>query len=461
MANILKINKLFVFVSLLVLTLFSTRQAVAAEQLLFSIHGSNTVGAKLGPALAEAYLKHLGAEVVGVFPGDEENEARVSGFIPSLNDVATIYVAAHGSSSGFKAMLKGKAQIAAASRPIKLKEQKMLGKMGNFNSRASEYVVGIDGLAIVVNPGNPISKLDISQIAQLFSGQIKNWSELGGADLPVKLFARDDKSGTWDTFKSLVLAKKYKLSDKALRFESNKVLSDRVAQTPGGIGFVSLNTIGGSKPLQISDGTDRALRPELLHVSTEDYVLSRRLFMYLPEKKPDPEALKFLEFVASDEAQPIVSSVGYVHQSVELMQPDVQSAPYEYQQVVHEYDRASVNFRFDKGKAHLDNKALNDIERLARFIKNQPGEILLIGFAEQDDNARHSDLLARLRADVVRRSLIKAGVDRKNIMHQGYGQYLALSSADSLASKIRNRRVEVWFKPAGLKSTSLVSATFD
>ncbi len=429
----------------------------AQEELLFSIHGSNTVGAKLGPALAESYLKYLGAESVGIFPTGYENEVKVTGFLPSKGQLASIYIAAHGSSSGFKALANGKGQIAAASRAIKSKEQAMLSEMGDFSTREAEYVVGIDGLAIVVNPGNSVEKLDIKDVARLFSGEITNWKELGGADLPVSLFARDNRSGTWDTFKNLVLAKKYKLSPKAERFESNTVLSDRVSSTPGGIGFVSLNTIGRAKPLMISEGTNLALKPELLHVSTEDYVLSRRLYMYLPEKGADPDALDFLRYATSDLAQPVVASVGYVHQTVELMTPDLKSAPQDYQQIVDQYDRASVNFRFAQGRAQLDNKAVSDIERLARFIERQPGEVLLIGFAEQSDHSRNADLLAKLRADVVRRALIKAGISRKKIDHRGYGQYMALSSADSLASKIRNRRVEVWVKTNG-KATRVASA---
>ncbi|MGI9273521.1 MAG: phosphate ABC transporter substrate-binding/OmpA family protein [Endozoicomonas sp.] len=437
----------------------SSSVAQDKDQLLFSIHGSNTVGAKLGPALAESYLKYLGADSIGVFPGDEENETRITGFIPSRNVMASIYVAAHGSSSGFKALANGRGQIAAASRPIKNKEQALLSDMGDFRKSGSEFVVGIDGLAIVVHPGNPINQLDLSQVARLFSGEIDNWNQLGGLDLPVRLFARDDRSGTWDTFKSLVLAKKYPLSPEAKRFESNQVLSGEVANTPGGIGFVSLNTIGDAKPLRISDGTRRALKPELINVATEDYVLSRRLFMYLPEHDSDPEARAFLEFVSSDTAQPVVAEVGYVPQSVKLMETDISSAPSNYKELVGRYERASVNFRFNQGKARLDNKALADVDRLARFLQRQPGDILLIGFAEKNDRANHSNLLARLRADVVRRALIRAGVPRKKIDSSGYGPYLALSSSNSLASRIRNRRVEVWIRLQDQVETDVMVAT--
>ncbi len=433
------------FLSILTFFPLLLSSSAVAEEQLFAIHGSNTVGAKLAPALAEAYLLSEGAERVSIYSESGKNESRVTGYFPEQDRVASIYIAAHGSSSGFTALQTGEADIAAASRPIKKSEQAKLSQLGNFNNQKSEHVVGIDGLAIIVHPDNPLNRLDIKDIARLFSGEIRNWQQLGGNNFPVELFARDDHSGTWDTFKSLVLAKNYKLSDRALRFESNSEVSRRITKTPGAIGFVSLNTIAAAKPLMISSGT-RALEPVVHNVATEDYLLSRRLFMYLPEVTNNRYAEEFLEFVRGAEAQKVVSEVGYVSQNVKLMPVDIESAPESYKKLVSDYERASVNFRFSMGRAKLDNKAKADIERLAGFIEKNPSEIRLLGFAEQSSGASNSDLLAKLRADVVRRALIKAGVPRKWIDHTGYGQYMALSSEESMISKVRNRRVEVWIK---------------
>lgn len=88
----------------------------------------------------------------------------------------------------------------------------------------------LDGLAIIVHPDNSVNSLEVSQIAQLFSGEITNWRQLDGPDLSVTSYARDDHSGTWDTFKSLVLAKKYQLAHGVERFESNELLSARVLE---------------------------------------------------------------------------------------------------------------------------------------------------------------------------------------------------------------------------------------
>ncbi len=451
-----KSNQLF-FVAVFVLTFFLnglmfSGSVHAEDEYLFSIHGSNTVGAKLGPELAVRFLQSKGVKNVGVYPGNAENESRITGYLPEQEKLVSIYVAAHGSSSGFKALSKGVGDIAAASRRIKKKEKIKLQKLGDFSSSESEFVIGIDGLAVIVhplNPLNPIKNLEMDQIAKLFSGEIRNWKELGGEDRIVNIFARDNQSGTWDTFKNLVLAKKYTLSSEAHRFESNAELSGEVLKNEGGIGFVSLNTIGGAKPLMVSDASGKALAPKLINVSTEDYVLSRRLYMYLPENSENADAREFVEFAVSDQGQNAVTHVGYVSQHIALRDSDQSAMPMTYQNMIHSFDRASVNFRFDQGKAKLDNKAKMDIQRLVRFINEGSRKVRLIGFSETNDDSSFSKLLSKLRADVVKRQLIRNGVSRKKIEILGYEPKIDRQLEVTVSRLIRDRRVEVWVQEEG------------
>ena len=302
-----------------------------AEEFLFTVHGPNTVGAELAPALAARFLDGLGAEGVLTLPSDGVNESRITGYLPLEERTVSIYVAAHGSSTGFKRLHQKKAGIAAASRRAKPEERMLLQEQGNLYSDQSEYVIGIDGLAIIVHPDNPVSSLEVRQIGQLFSGEITNWQQLGGPDLKVTPFARDDHSGTWDTFKRLVLAN--------------------------------------------------------MNVSTEEYL-----------------------------------------------------------QMIDSFDRLSVNFRFEQGKARLDNKARRDIERLADYLNDNPVNIKLIGFGETNDDSVFSQTLARLRADVVKRQLIRAGVPRKSIVIEGFVPKVDRELEVSKLRQIRDRRVEVWVK---------------
>ncbi|MCL6415751.1 substrate-binding domain-containing protein [Aestuariirhabdus sp. Z084] len=433
----------------LALLLGSPLATAAEEKMLFSMAGSNTVGAVLGPELAKAYLRSLGARDISQIAGTVANESVIRGWHQESDSWLTIGVEAHGSSSGFKALKSNNAQLAAASRRVKTKEVRALEEsFGNLRGASSEHTVALDGLAIVVHPENPIGSLNLEQVAQIFAGNITNWTELEGPDLPISLYARDDLSGTWDTFKSLVLAKRYKLSEKARRFESNQELSNLVSQDPGAIGFVSLNTIAPSKPLAIAaSATSPAMLPEPIRVATEDYPLARRLYLYLPEKATNPQARSFVDFALGDAGQQIVASTGYMSQEIRALDaPIVTEAPSRYLEQIKGARRLSVNFRFSEGKAQLDNKAARDLQRLGAFSQNldRDQRLLLLGFAEENGNTRNAQLLSDLRTGVVKRALVKAGVSRKQLDAAGIGAFMGLSDQQNLVSKVRNRRVEVW-----------------
>ncbi len=412
---------------------------------LFTMQGSNTIGARLGPELVAGWLEERGFKNVDILDTAVANEQSIVATHIATNKQVTVEVKAHGSSSGFRAMMAGNADIAAASRRIKKKERLKMIDFGDLQSAASEHVIGIDGIAVVVNPGNPVSTLSTSDIAKIFSGEIVNWNQVGGTDSPITVYARDNQSGTWDTFRKLVLGKKYKLIDTAQRFESNTVLSNRVTGDSSAIGFVSLNTIDRAKPLAVSAGEAQALMPERLTVATEDYALARRLYLYLPGVEPNAFASDFMSWAIEKQGQKVVDNVGYISQNVAPLLADVSQAPDTYKSLVEGNQRLSVNFRFHEGKARLDNKARQDVKRLAQFINENEGNLLLVGFAE-GSNSSFSDLLSKLRAKVVRRALIRAGVSRKYLESHGYGRFMQLSDGNDMSARVKNRRVEVWFE---------------
>ena len=144
-----------------------------------------------------------------------------------------------------------------ASRRIKNNELKQLQKRaGNLNQVGNEHIIGLDGLAVIVNQNNVIKQLSNETLAKIFSGDISNWSQIGGASLPIDIYARDSHSGTWDTFKNLVLKKhNKKLSSQARRLESSSELSNLVSQNEAAIGFISLNYVlhNNIAPIHLND----------------------------------------------------------------------------------------------------------------------------------------------------------------------------------------------------------------
>lgn len=428
---------------LCLLLIFNTPAGYAEEM---EIHGSNTIGARLAPMLVEGFLRSRGNDPVQHLSNDKPNEKLLIGSLG--NTPLQVLVAAHGSSTGFKALAAKNADIWASSRSVKPAEVQLMAGRANLRDPGSEHVVAIDGLAVLVHPANRVNQLSIDSLARIFSGEIKDWSVVGGADLPINLYARDDRSGTWDTFKSLVLGKHYPLHASSRRYESNDRLSDDVSSDPGGIGFSGLASVRKSKVLAISDGDAPALKPSRLTVASEDYPLSRRLFMYTPGDATTAVAKDFVEFVLNAEGQTIVAESGFVSQNPMAVKPDLaDNTPPTFKLLTQNYKRLTVNFRFSEGRTKLDNKAQRDLRRVAGYLnreKRSADDLMLIGFADQQTNELRAQMISELRALSVRKALSDFSVH--DVRYTGYGQYMPVGMTGGTSGQRRNGRVEVWVR---------------
>ena len=411
------------------------------------IHGSNTVGEKLAPTLIAGFLEHQGADAVRIEETKTENEKNIAGVLNAKP--FTGRVAAHGTDTGFAGLKSGAADLAAASRPAKPEEIAMLAGQTDLRDQASEHIIAIDGLAILVHPANPVDSLDKTTLARIFSGKIKRWKEVGGPDIAISLYARDARSGTWDTFNNLVLGKDNPLSAKARLFESNDELSNQVSRDPGAIGFTGLASVRSAKPIAIADGSSAALLPTQLNVATEDYPLSRRLYLYSLGAADASQTRDFLAFSQSPQGQNIVEQAGYVSQNIQAVSGERDSeVPESFGRLTENHNRLTVNFRFSEGRTRLDNKAARDLERLAAFLKSKGADVndlLLNGFADKQADELHAQMISELRALAVKKALRDTqGLEIQS--YTGYGQYMPVGENERDKTARRNGRVEVWIR---------------
>jgi glucose/mannose transport system substrate-binding protein len=273
----------------------------SVRRVALRLHGSNTIGKELALAVCEDFLKYEGATSVQRKPLEKEDETDIEAILPNESaEPLTFEVQAHGTKTAFEDMATGKCDIGMASRQIKSDEaqQCAFAGLGDMLSPACENVLGLDGIAVFVNRNNPVSALTKEQIADIFSGGITDWSQIGGHPGPINLHAPNDKSGTFDMFNSLVLGTRH-LSSQASRYENSAKLSDEVAADPNGIGFAGMAFVRGSKPLAISEAGTKRLLPTPFTVATGDYPLSRRLFLYIPANSQNKWTRKFVEFALS------------------------------------------------------------------------------------------------------------------------------------------------------------------
>ena len=259
--------------------------------------------------------------------------------------------------------------------------------------------------------------------------------------------ARNDKSGTYDTFKSMVL-NKTPLVASAKRFEDSGELSSGVANDPQGVGFVGLSSIGGSKGVPVGSAGSAPLVPNRMTVATEDYALSRRLFLYTGQTSKNPDVAKFIEFANSAKGQAAVEAAGFVPLTIRQEKAvTVAGAPSDYSALVANALRLSVCFRFRIGSSDLDNRGLKDLDRVTEFLSSssvQPDRLMLFGFADSRGADALNQKLSEGRAATVSEALAQRGV--KPCVVRGFGKAVPVADNSTTEGQDKNRRVEVWVK---------------
>jgi phosphate transport system substrate-binding protein len=411
--------------------------------------GSNTIGAELAPALAREYLLSLGATRI-----ERRKVAEDEFSIDAvLNDEpVAIAIAAHGSGTAFKGLAAKSAEIGNASRPINVAELRAVSWTDVSRDPGSEFVIGMDGLAIVVNKNIGIEALTVEQLGKLFAGAA-SWADVGGPESckTVGLYARDNNSGTWDVFNELVLKAgtvPLKLSSAAKRFEDSWALSDSVAGDPCGIGFIGLPYVKDNR-LILVQATARPVRPTLFTVRTEVYPLSRRLYMYAPKFSPNPDVPKFLKFVQSPAGQKVVEEIGFI--SNDIAPPE----PAELPPMDPRYTKAfagmkphqplSTAIAFTQGADELDAKAYADLAALEQIIQRKEiaaEELVLIGHSDSNGTRAEKCDLSIQRAQVVAKEIAKLGLAAAEVA--GFCDDVPVAPNDTEEGRQKNRRVEIW-----------------
>ncbi|MEM9762571.1 MAG: substrate-binding domain-containing protein, partial [Pseudomonadota bacterium] len=219
----------------------------------FGVFGSNTIGAQLMPALVEGYAFSLDADFERELSATD-NESTLRIVHPDGRQMATIDLKAHGSEMSFDGLAAGQAALGMSARAARDSDMEKLAAVGigDLRETPNENVIALDGLIVIVHPNNPLASLSLVEIADIFAGEITNWSEVGGLDVDINVYSRDVASGTFDTFRSLVLRPNgLDISTDAEQFEDNALLSDSVANDLAGIGFTGVSYERASKTLAL------------------------------------------------------------------------------------------------------------------------------------------------------------------------------------------------------------------
>jgi phosphate transport system substrate-binding protein len=219
----------------------------------------------------------------------------------------SIQVTGGGSGVGIAALINGTTDIANASRPIKPSEVEKL--KSRYNTLGIEIPCAKDGITLFLNESNKVNELSLKQLSDIYSGRTTNWKQVGGEDAPIKLYGRENSSGTYVYFQEEVVKGDYASSCQTL--PGTAAVVNAVKKDKYGIGYGGAAYAQGVKHCKVKkDDKSEALLPTKENIATNKYPISRYLYMYL-RNRPTGETKKYIDWILSPAGQKVVEEVGY------------------------------------------------------------------------------------------------------------------------------------------------------
>ena len=278
----------------------------------------------------------ISLSLVGCGSGNQQKAIQIKGSDTEVNVVQhlaesymessdlKISVTGGGSGTGIAALINNEVDIANSSRDMKESE---IENAENNNITPVRFIIAMDGLSIVVNETNSVKELTVEEIGKIFKGEINNWSQLGGSDLPISLYGRQSNSGTYIFFRDKVLKGDY--SQDMKRMNGNAQIVESIKADKAGISYVGVgyavdennNEVDGLKIVNVAiDENTTAVSPlKAENVKNGSYPLARPLNQYI-DGKPEGALLDFIKYELSAEGQNIVVDEGFYPISPEFQE---------------------------------------------------------------------------------------------------------------------------------------------
>lgn len=409
------------------------------------IHGSNTLGDALVPAMVESWLRGIGYGAIR-----RRTAAATRLEIHAVRDGVPLIVEIDktGSAPGFNDLIEGNAEIAMMARAPDAAEREAAWQLGDLASPEQEFVIAVDGLAVVVNQRNLLQRLSVARLRDVLTGRIDNWSQLGGRAAPIRIHLGAAPRGNRDFLRERVLGDAA-VTALSQAHPSLAQAARAVAADPDALAVVAIATgiPRQVRTLAISEG-GLAVLPTRLNVLSEDYPLVQRYRLY-GGTLMSALGRSFAQYSVTRPAQQAVERAGFMAVTLRpAMQPGLPDPGQPYGQAVAGNQRLPLSLRFNPASlsTSFDSRGANDIERLVAWLRlpqNQGRRVTVVGFSHDDGSNRLiATVRSNERADAVADYLIKQGVPVQRSI--GMGATRALLPSGSGDARYRNERVEVW-----------------
>ena len=382
---------------------------------------------------------------------DTISDPATGGLLAEISFRATTPAEAHAELKSGRADL----MVAAATEP-------------DLGARA----LAMDALVPIVAVDNPMPSISSADLAHALQGDIINWSQIGGPDMPLVLHGLDAGSDMQSALsKRLGKGIRAKVTHPDL-----KALAEAVARDPWALAVTGRASLGATRALPLTDSCGFPLLPSRLSVKAEDYPLALPLHLLTPRRRLPLVAREFLEFLSTPAAQQTIAAAGYIDRAPERqpMTEDglrlinaIQGAGEETTladlqrlvQVMGGADRLSLTFRFEDGSTVLDAHSRQNLADLALLLEAgafRDEALILAGFSDGSGPAEANLALSRDRAEAVltflRDAVPELPEDRLPRV-EAFGEALPMACDITGPGRRLNRRVELWLKPAFVKDT--------
>ncbi len=436
----------------------------------FAIAGSGAIGNTLLPTLIEVFALDRGGDLEVSTNADGSQKFSVLEADGSV--YASITIQSSDSVNGFTDLMEGSAVIGMSSRRVNTNEIAAfdLSGKGRMDSPAQEQILAMDGVITAVNRNNPVQVLSLAQMSAIFEGDITNWNQLGGNDAPIALYRRAESAdSTLAFFTSAMGTGDHPFSNAATVLESDVAVSDAVAADINGIGITSYAQERNAKAVTIRSLCGELFEPSTFAIKTEEYPLTRRMYLYSAKNGLPDVAAEFMKFATSPAAQTVINSAGFVDQSASRADLNAQgrrlaqaivsaSGRSELLQlqdlatIMLDADRLSFTLHYNEN-GELDARAQADINRLAALIQSgefSSRQMLIFGFSD-NTSAVNTELDAtQVIAQNVRDEIVaatgRANLGNLRISPIGYGRLMPIGCNETPYGQRSNNRVEIWVK---------------
>ncbi len=422
----------------------SSLHAQEAERL--RVHGSNTLGDRLMPALVASWLKSTGYSQI--------RRVEVSGTVTEVQAVRdgeplVVEIDKHGSAAGMQALIRGDAELAMLARTPTAAEQSAGWQLGELTSPDQQFVLALNGARMVVAQSNPVKTLTLSQMRAVLSGEVRDWAQLGGRGGEVQVMCGPANGGLNDFLASRVM-QGAAIKGCTRRFPTLAEAARAAANNPQALAVVELVTpvTPGGRALAIADG-GIAVAPTLTNLRSEDYPLVQRYSVYGGQMM-SALGRGLAMFLISPAAQRVVAGEGLVAMTLPQvpMEEAAGAGPPPYAEAVAGARRLPLSVRFNLRSLSgmFEGGSAQDLERLIVFMqqpRNRGRTLAVVGFANADPaNKLYPTIASNDRADIIAGYLGQHGIVVQRA--RGLGAIRPLVGEGDARARERNERVEIW-----------------